>query len=120
LPAIRASPWRNVTERSIRLGGTNEKAALANAASASEFSRMSTRLSAEQRGQRGIFLAVGDGVQPEQRGLCRRIDLRRVQPQPSSARSLGGIDGHSARCLLVALGQRRVGVGPDLAQAHEV
>jgi hypothetical protein len=48
-PAIRGSPWWKVTARSIRLGGTNENAARVNAASASEFSRMSTRMSAWER-----------------------------------------------------------------------
>jgi hypothetical protein len=54
-PAIRASPWRKMTERSIRLGGTNENAACVKAASASEFSRMSTRLSACERTFWAIF-----------------------------------------------------------------
>jgi hypothetical protein len=55
LPAIRASPWRKVAERSTRLGGTNENTACAKAASASEFSRMRTRLSAWERTFSGIF-----------------------------------------------------------------
>ena len=54
-PAIRASPWRKMTERSIRLGGTKENAAWAKAASASEFSRISTRLSAWERTFSAIF-----------------------------------------------------------------
>ena len=44
-PPTSASPSPNVAAWPIRLAGTNEKTASANAASAREFSRMSTRLS---------------------------------------------------------------------------
>ena len=50
-----ASPWRKMTERSIRLGATKENAASAKAVSASEFIRISTRLSACERTFSAIF-----------------------------------------------------------------
>ena len=77
-------------------------------------------LAGEHRRQRGVFFPVGDRVQPEGGRLGRRLDVGRVQPEPSLAVGAGGVDRDSARRLTVAPGQRRVRARAHLAQARKV
>ena len=74
----------------------------------------------EQIGQRGVLLAVRYRVQAEYGCLRHRIDLGRVQTQPSPAGGVGRIDCHPACSFLVALGQGRIGAPLHVPQAHEV
>jgi len=111
-PAIRPSPWRKVTERSIRLGGTNENAASAKAESASEFSRRSTRLSAWERTFSGSGPAGPAYVQMFRFWRCCRLLANQLRTSRSVrlrwflrlSGNRAAIPGQARRCRQAPLG----------------
>jgi hypothetical protein len=79
----------------MRLGGTNEKAASANAASASEFSRMSTRLSARDRTFSGIFCGRWVEVSRYRPNLRPSAAIRIAYPAATATTGSGGSAGQT-------------------------
>ena len=63
----------------------------------------------EHRGQLGVLVAVGDRVEPQQRGLGVGPELAQREPQPLVGAGSRRVDLDAAGDLAIALGQRRIG-----------